>query len=39
MYIGFADGDFPVNKHPGQTSNSVGYRCDGKIFFKKHEVN
>lgn len=38
MYVGFADADFPVNKHPGQTNNSVGYKSDGKIFYQKHEV-
>jgi hypothetical protein len=38
MCVGLADQDFPVNKHPGQTQRSVGYRSDGKVFIAKQEV-
>lgn len=33
--IGLADGDFPLNKHPGWTKKSYGYRADGKVYNNK----
>jgi len=36
--VGFADRDFPPNKHPGMTKKSkrsFGYKSDGKVFSNK----
>ncbi|KAL4455019.1 hypothetical protein ABPG74_006401 [Tetrahymena malaccensis] len=33
--VGFADSDFPMNKHPGHTKNSYGYQSDGQVYSNK----
>ncbi|EAS00335.2 Ran-binding protein in the microtubule-organising centre protein (macronuclear) [Tetrahymena thermophila SB210] len=33
--VGFADSDFPMNKHPGHTKNSYGYQSDGSVYSNK----
>jgi len=33
--IGLADADFPLNKHPGWTKKSYGYKADGKVYSNK----
>eukprot|EP01016_Furgasonia_blochmanni_P022300 TRINITY_DN24338_c0_g1_i1.p1 TRINITY_DN24338_c0_g1~~TRINITY_DN24338_c0_g1_i1.p1 ORF type:complete len:157 (-),score=35.97 TRINITY_DN24338_c0_g1_i1:33-503(-) len=38
LTVGYADKDFPQNKHPGHTKGSYGYRADGKVYTEKKAV-